>query len=130
LFSVVSIYASKQNITDPIFVEGTFDDVKESVTVTVVPAGWAVVSGSNGVLSGKFIPDTERVYLKISAPGYKEELLPQSLSPTKGRIIKFDKPIKLTRLIATPISAKPENIIPVSSPLPLIGSEAKYGVTR
>lgn len=126
-FSSISIYASKQDVTDPIFVEGTFDDVKELVTVTVVPSNWAVVSGSNGVLNGKFTPDTERVHLKISAPGYKEEMLPQS---TKSRLIKFDKPIKLTRLIATPISAKPENIVAVSSPLPAIGSEAKYGVAR
>lgn len=130
MFSSIAIYASKQSAADPIFVEGTFDNVQELVTVTVVPSGWAVVSGSNGVLNGKFTPDTERVYLKISAPGYKEELFPQSLSPTKGRIIKFDKPIKLTKLLTAPIAARPENILSVSSSLPSIGSEARYGVAR
>lgn len=130
MFSSLAIYASKQDGVAPIFLEGTFDGVDELVTVTVIPSNWAVVSGSNGVLDAKFIPDTERVLLRISAPGYKEELLAQSLSAAKNRLIKFDKPIKLTRLISTPIPARKENIIEVNSPLPTISSEIKYGGVR
>jgi hypothetical protein len=82
------------------------------------------------VLNGKFTLDTENVYLRITAPGYKEVLLPQSLSASKSRTITFEKPIKLTKLLDVPISARPENIVAASSPLAAIGSQANYGVTR
>lgn len=130
MFSSLAIYASKQDDAAPIFIEGKFDGVTELVTVTIIPSNWAVISGSNGVLDGKFTPDTERVLLKISAPGYREELIPQSLSAMKKRTIKFDKPIKLIRLITVPIAVKPENIIPVTAMLPALGSELKYGGVR
>ena len=132
-FSSISIYSSMPVVpkpTDPIYIAGTFDDVSEIVTITAVPLGWQVSSGSNGVVDGKFVPDTEIINLRFSAAGYETIQIPQNLSKTKDRTIRFDKPLKLIRSPVAVIKSKDENIQALNVTLPPLGSQPAYGVAQ
>ena len=133
LFSCVSIYCAtpiKATPTDPIYIAGTFDNVNEIVTITAVPSGWEVTSGSNGVVDGKFIPDTEILNLKFSAPGYQPAQIPQNLSKTKDRVIRFEKPFKLIKSPVPTIESKQENIKSAIVPLPPLDSQPSFGAAQ
>lgn len=132
-FSSIAIYFSipiAPKPTDPIYISGTFDNVNEIVTITAVPSGWEVTSGSNGVVEGKFIPDTEILNLKFSAPGYQPAQIPQNLSKTKDRVIKFDKPFKLIKSPVPTIESKQENIKAATESLPPLGSQPSFGAAQ
>jgi len=132
-FSSIAIYFSipiAPKPTDPIYIAGTFDNVDEIVTITAVPSGWEVTSGSNGVVDGKFIPDTEILNLKFSAPGYQPAQIPQNLSKTKDRVIRFDKPFKLIKSPVPTIESKQENIKAAIVSLPPLGSQPSFGAAQ
>jgi len=132
-FSCVAIYSSKPNAlkpTDPIYITGTFDNVNEIVTITAVPSGWVVSSGSNGVVDAKFTPDTEILNLNFSAAGYLPAQIPQNLSKTKDRVIRFDKPFKLIKSPVPTIETKQENIKAATVSLPPLGSQPSFGAAQ
>ncbi len=128
IFSSIAILFSKPSTTDPIYVVGTLEGVSEQATITAVPSFWKVTSGTNGVVDGKFTPDIETLTLTITAPGYQEERIPHNLGRTKDRVIKFEEPIKLVKVIS-PIETRDENIMPVPD-LPPVNAAPSFGVAH
>ncbi|HBC58440.1 MAG TPA: hypothetical protein DCZ03_14875 [Gammaproteobacteria bacterium] len=128
IFSSIAIYFSRPSNTDPIYVVGTLEGVSEQATITAVPSFWKVKSGTNGVVDGKFTPDIETLTLTITAPGYQEEHIPHNLGRNKDRVIKFEEPIKLVKVIS-PIETRNENIMSVTG-LPPINSAPSFGVAQ
>lgn len=130
IFSGVAIFFSKPSPVEPIYIRGSIEDVKEQITITAIPSVWSISSGSNGIFDGKIFPDIEVLTLKISAPGYKPEYIPQNLSTTKNRTILFEKPIRLVKTLNTTIPSKQENILNPTTALPPITDSPSFGVAQ
>ncbi len=126
-FSCIAIYASDPKPTDPVYIKGSFDNIDELVTITAVPIHWEVTSGSDGIVDGKFTPDTEILTLKFTAPGYEVKTLSRKIENKNNRTILFERPIQLKKTAITKIEPKTENIVTASSSLAAIDSPPKFG---
>ncbi len=129
-FSITAIYFSNPKPTDPIYIVGAFDNVGEVVTVTAVPSMSEVKSGTNGVIEGKFILDSEILNLKVSAPGYEADQIPYNLGKTKDRTIRLDSHITLKKLPIPEIETKTEHIQQAKASLPPIDSQPTFGAAQ
>lgn len=131
VFSVVSIYASKPSVTDPVKVDGQVKAVDQHIVIMAKSEFGGLSVDSNGAVMGQVHPNMETIIVEITAPGYEPFAEVYRLSELKNRTISFDHPVQLEKK-EEEIVGRQMNILnpPAGVDLPPITASASFGAAQ